>query len=203
MLTNEISMLTRKRAKLAHMELDLKARLEVVMDQMKWTRAELVQHAEVSSALVSQWLGNGSRPVHGMRQLDPAKRLEKKTGFSAAWIATGIGPMHVELEEAPPPGASPAWPFQNIDPATWWSLDPDLRRRIEAMIEGAIAVNPTTPLEPTPTSKAAWSGMAMQIAKGVDAVTGSDQFRKFVQAVDSSFEADPGGSMGKSQSTRN
>jgi hypothetical protein len=191
------------------MELDLKARLKVVMDEMKWSRADLVREAEASSSLVSQWLGNGSRPVSQMKDLKPAERLEKKTGFKALWIAQGIGPRYVDRDEGSTHdqlvqgGEGPAWPFQNIDPSTWWSLDPELRRRIEAMIEGAIAVNPTTPVEPTPTSHAAWAGMAMQIAKGVDAVTGSDQFRRFVKAVDSSFEADPAASSTKSQPPRN
>jgi hypothetical protein len=190
------------------MELDLKARLRAVMDEMKWSRADLVREAEVSSPLVSQWLGGGSNPVTEMKKLDPAVRLEKKTGFSALWIAQGIGPRHVErdsqaAQQFSAGGEAPAWPFQNIDPATWWGLDPDLRRRIEAMIEGAIAVNPTLPSTPTPTSHAAWTGMAMQIARGVDAVTGSDQFRKFVQAVDNSFESDPSASSTKPQSPRN
>lgn len=193
------------------MELDLKARLEVVMDEMKWSRADLVREAAASSSLVSQWLGHGSRPVTEMKKLDPAERLEKKTGFRALWIAQGIGPRYVDRDGQAGEAArqfaagneGPAWPFQNIDPATWWALDPDLRRRIEAMIEGAIAVNPTLPPAPVPTSHAAWTGMAMQIAKGVDAVTGSDQFRRFVQAVDETFEADAGASSAKAHSPRN
>lgn len=189
------------------MELDLKARLRVVMDEMKWSRADLVREAEVSSPLVSQWLGGGSNPVTVMKKLEPAVRLEKKTGFRALWIAQGIGERYVDqdsqTEQQLSGGEAPAWPFQNIDPATWWGLDPDLRSRIEAMIEGAIAVNPTLPSAPTPTNHAAWTGMAMRIAKGVDAVTGSDQFRKFVQAVDNSFEADPNAPTARTQSPRN
>lgn len=97
----------------------LQERLEEVMREMSWGHADLVRVSKQSSSVVSQWLGNGSKTIHSIGKIEAAMNIAEATGYSAKWIAKGIGPKREELapEAAPrahePPasyGASPSLP---------------------------------------------------------------------------------------------
>lgn len=70
----------------------LKERLTIVMEALKWDHAKLVQVSGMSSSVVSQWLGHGSKDIHSIGNLEAALRLQEASGFSALWLAKGIGP---------------------------------------------------------------------------------------------------------------
>jgi hypothetical protein len=70
----------------------LKERLEELMRAMRWGHADLVRVSKQSSSVVSQWLGKGSKEIKSIGKLDAAIYLERESGFSALWIAKGIGP---------------------------------------------------------------------------------------------------------------
>lgn len=74
-------------------DVDLKARLETLLDEMAWGYADLVRESGESRSVVSQWLGRGSKIIHSIGKMEAAERLEAATGFSALWIAKGAGPM--------------------------------------------------------------------------------------------------------------
>jgi hypothetical protein len=71
----------------------LKERLEEVMRSMGWEHADLVRVSQQSSSVVSQWLGKGSKEIKSIGKLDAAIYIERASGFSALWVAKGIGPM--------------------------------------------------------------------------------------------------------------
>lgn len=50
--------------------------------------SEAAEVAQVSSSAVSQWLSGKTKSIKS----GPALRLAARTGYSATWIATGIGP---------------------------------------------------------------------------------------------------------------
>ncbi len=167
--------------------MSLKERLELFMREMNLGPTDLVQRSGQSRSVVSQWLGNGSKEIKSIGKMEAAEGIAEGSPFRALWLARGMGPRYrvdAQGEEAPKL-EQPEWPFERIDAELWWSLDQDLRQRIEAMIEGAIATNPGT--GPVPTTTTAWRGVALQMAAGVDAVTKSDQFTRFVEAVDEQF----------------
>lgn len=67
-------------------------RLERIMKEMGWDRADLQRVAGVTSSAVSQWLGKGSKLIHTIGQMEAAERLAQATGYRALWIAKGVGP---------------------------------------------------------------------------------------------------------------
>jgi transcriptional regulator with XRE-family HTH domain len=80
--------------------MDLASRLQKVLSDKGWQRADLVRESGESSSVVSQWLGAGSKAIKSIGDIETALRLEKSTGFSALWLAKGVGP------EKPPSPAS-------------------------------------------------------------------------------------------------
>jgi transcriptional regulator with XRE-family HTH domain len=86
----------------------LEDRLREVMAAMGWTRNDLKRVSGMSSSVVSQWLGQGSKPIHSMGRIEAATAIERASGFSATWIAKGIGPKrapHGAATHAQEPGA--------------------------------------------------------------------------------------------------
>lgn len=73
----------------------LKNRLAEVMAAMKWQHLDLVKISGQSSSVVSQWLGNGSKEIKTIGKMEAAERIEQASGFSALWVAKGLGPKHV------------------------------------------------------------------------------------------------------------
>ena len=79
-------------------------RLTEVMQAMSWEHKDLVRASQQSSSVVSQWLGNGSKQIKTIGKMEAAIYLERATGFSALWIAKGMGPKRVPnpaLRQAP------------------------------------------------------------------------------------------------------
>ena len=74
------------------MGLDLKDRLEAVMEQMDWKYADLLRVSGQSSSVVSQWLGRGSKLIKTIGKMEAAEKIEQASGFAALWIAKGVGP---------------------------------------------------------------------------------------------------------------
>jgi len=72
----------------------LKQRLEEVMQAKNWEHADLMRVSGQSSSVVSQWLGKGSKDIKAIGKLEAAIYLERASGFSALWIAKGLGPKH-------------------------------------------------------------------------------------------------------------
>lgn len=86
----------------------LEDRLREVMAAMNWTRNDLKRVSGMSSSVVSQWMGQGSKPIHTMGKIEAATAIERASGFSAAWIAKGLGPKRAPgwvATQAHEPGA--------------------------------------------------------------------------------------------------
>lgn len=94
---NRISWLNRSMAKSTP---TLKERLERIMREMGWDHGDLVRESGASSSAVSQWLGHSSKIIKSIGQVEAAERLSWRTGYSALWIAKGIGPEKSGLHDA-------------------------------------------------------------------------------------------------------
>lgn len=62
------------------------------MDATGWLRADLARAAGVTEAAVTHWLNGDTRSLKGVT----AAKLETKSGFRAAWLATGKGQKLVD-----------------------------------------------------------------------------------------------------------
>lgn len=91
-------------------------RLTELMAAMGWQHQDLMHASRQSSSVVSQWLGKGSKEIKSIGKMEAAIYLERASGFSALWIAKGIGPKRVAqpkfaaiaqatgaMESTPPP----------------------------------------------------------------------------------------------------
>jgi len=75
-----------------------------LMTATGWTVGEIARIAGVTSAAVSQWVGNGQgKQSKSIGNAEAALRLEKASGFSWMWLAQGKGPKLIEVEQAPFP----------------------------------------------------------------------------------------------------
>jgi hypothetical protein len=74
----------------------LTERLSEIMTTMSWQRADLMRVSQQSTSVISQWLGHSTKPVRSIGRLEAAIYLERASGFSALWIAKGVGPKKVE-----------------------------------------------------------------------------------------------------------
>jgi transcriptional regulator with XRE-family HTH domain len=64
-----------------------------LMTAKRWTVGEIARIAGVTSAAVSQWVGNGAgKQSKSIGNAEAALRLEKASGFSWIWLAQGKGP---------------------------------------------------------------------------------------------------------------
>lgn len=69
---------------------------------MSWSERDLERVSGESHAVVWQWLGNGARPTQKIsNKMAAARRIEKASGFSAAWIAQGIEPKMASASRRP------------------------------------------------------------------------------------------------------
>jgi SOS-response transcriptional repressor LexA len=69
----------------------LQERLQEVMSAKAWGYRDLLRVSGESSSVVSQWLGRGSKIIKSIGKMEAAERIEQNSGFSALWIARGIG----------------------------------------------------------------------------------------------------------------
>lgn len=76
--------------------LTLTDRLQDVMQHMQWTHQDLMRVSRQSSSVVSQWLGKTAKPIKTIGKLEAAIYLERATGYSALWLAKGMGPKFVQ-----------------------------------------------------------------------------------------------------------
>lgn len=99
----------------------LKERLEEVMTAMKWGHKDVMRVSKQSSSVVSQWLGKAEKTIKTIGKLEAAIYIERESGYSALWVAKGMGPklaapayerdaprsVHA-IQDRPPGYASPA-----------------------------------------------------------------------------------------------
>lgn len=70
--------------------------MEEFVETTKLSTSEIAELAGVSPSAVSQWLGKGTKTIHSIGQIEAAIKLERKTGYSALWLAKGKGVKMVE-----------------------------------------------------------------------------------------------------------
>lgn len=88
------STLTEVASKLTYMT-TLEERISDLMATTGWTVGRIAEIAGVSSSSVSQWKKGETKSI----SLEPAIRLERESGYSALWIASGKGE---KLAKMPP-----------------------------------------------------------------------------------------------------
>jgi len=116
----------------------LKDRLEEFMAETGWDEAKIRDTVAdvVSRSAVSQWLGKSSKIIHTIGNMEAAIYLERASGYSALWLAKGVGP---KLAKAPSAALSavlePVSPIaakEPIRPFQVWPLSPRLMERLRA-----------------------------------------------------------------------
>lgn len=70
----------------------LKDRISELMRATHWNTSTIARKGGISPSAVSQWRGIGQRPVLEIGNIEVALRLQRESGFSALWLAKGIGP---------------------------------------------------------------------------------------------------------------
>jgi transcriptional regulator with XRE-family HTH domain len=138
MIEQDVSTLTaaRKPANVVswlNLFMTLSERLAELMQAKSWTRRDLQQAAGVSSSVVSQWLGKGTKEIKSIGDTAAAERLAQATGYALLWIAKGQGPKKsttatraapapattvLKAEEPAPPGPRFADRMQ-VSPSDW------------------------------------------------------------------------------------
>lgn len=104
---------------------DLTERLQELMKTMSWEHADLVRVSRQSSSVVSQWLGKGSKVIKTIGKLEAAIYIERASGFSALWIAKGMGPKFVDKPAAASTAVAASTRLATGEPAVPYSPDPE------------------------------------------------------------------------------
>lgn len=106
-------------------------RLKEVMAAKGWDNAQQVAEvAGVTRSAAAQWLGQGSKIIHSIGNMQAAENLEQATGFKALWIAKGTGPKHASLKNEVERG----WPLPSIDESKVRALNERQCAQLEAAI---------------------------------------------------------------------
>jgi len=94
----------------AYMTTTLQERMVELMTATGWTVGEIARIAGVTSAAVSQWVGNGAgKQSKSIGNIDAAMKLEKASGFSGLWLAKGKGAkLAAESKNTPTEETRPA-----------------------------------------------------------------------------------------------
>ncbi|NLX17402.1 MAG: helix-turn-helix transcriptional regulator [Ramlibacter sp.] len=71
--------------------MNLDERIQILMRENDWDVAAVARIAGVSSSAVSQWLGRGNKQTKAIANVDVAERLSRASGYTALWIAKGLG----------------------------------------------------------------------------------------------------------------
>lgn len=79
----------------------LRERITEVMTAKGWEHSDLMRVSGQSSSVVSQWLGKGSKIIKTIGKIEAAQAIEAASGFSALWVAKGIGPKFAEEPKVP------------------------------------------------------------------------------------------------------
>ncbi|WP_255595992.1 S24 family peptidase [Achromobacter sp. ACM05] len=69
----------------------LKERIQELMVATGWDTNQVAKVAGVSRSAVAQWLGQGSKIINTIGKVEVAERLSEQSGFSALWLAQGMG----------------------------------------------------------------------------------------------------------------
>lgn len=77
---------------------DLQTRIAELMAATSWSVGKIAEIAGVSSSAVTQWKDGPTKSI----SLEPAIRLERESGYSALWIASGKGEKLARLSEPAP-----------------------------------------------------------------------------------------------------
>lgn len=107
----------------------LKDRIEELQKKTGWNDTQMARAAGVSRSAVAQWAGKGSKIIHAITDVEVALNLERETGYSALWIAKGLGPKMAQERVS-----AEFWPFHTIDEAKVRALDDTKRNQLEAAI---------------------------------------------------------------------
>lgn len=107
----------------------LKDRIEELQKKTGWNDTQMARAAGVSRSAVAQWAGKGSKIIHAITDVEVALNLERETGYSALWIAKGLGPKMAQERVS-----AEFWPFPTIDEAKVRALDDTKRNQLEAAI---------------------------------------------------------------------
>ena len=78
--------------------MELKDRLREVMEGAGLKKLQFAKAAGVSSGAVTQWLDGSTKAIKSSK----AAALQAATGYSAVWIATGVGDKLVATAPAKP-----------------------------------------------------------------------------------------------------
>ena len=127
--------------------LTLKERLEEVMDAKEWAHADVMRISGMTSSVVSQWRGKGDKEIKSIAKIEAVLRLQKESGYSAVWIATGKGPKFAADCDWFPDPANPfrssgrrrEWPFPKIPVERWWRLSEVARAEVQGFALGVAA----------------------------------------------------------------
>jgi len=98
----------------------------------------------VSSSAVSQWFGSGKKPITEIGSVRAAVRLERRTGWSALWIAYGEGPKIIGAAASVLSGALPLVAALSTLAATLDELSEDQRTAVAERLK-ALATAPDSP----------------------------------------------------------
>lgn len=107
---------------------------------MRWEYADLMRISRQSHSVVSQWLGRGSKEIKSIGKLEAAIYIERESGYSALWVAKGMGPKRVAQATG---GRTPALAVR--EPPAAYSPDDTLERMgmllaaVPAETRGAVA----------------------------------------------------------------
>lgn len=110
-------------------------RLEEVMREMSWGRDDLMRVSKQSSSVVSQWLGKSSKIIKTIGKMEAAEGIAEASGYSALWIAKGIGAKKNMVRG---PGSASTWPLLAITAARYEALTPGARLIAEGAMLQAI-----------------------------------------------------------------
>lgn len=113
----------------------LKERLEEVMRAMRWEHTDLMSVSKQSSSVVSQWLGKGSKEIKTIGKLEAAIYIERASGFSALWVAKGVGPKRAA--GAPVPTGHRSAVLHANEPAARWDNPQEVIERMGRLLAAA------------------------------------------------------------------
>lgn len=124
----------------AYMSTTLQERMVELMTATGWTVGEIARIAGVTSAAVSQWVGNGKgKQSKSIGNMTAALKLEKASGFSWLWLAQGKGSKlvaegaEVQPEETVPEPDQVAHALEVLT-KTLLRADEDVRLSLEPLL---------------------------------------------------------------------
>ncbi|QRF55331.1 hypothetical protein [Variovorax paradoxus] len=126
----------------------LAERMQEFSRETGWSIAEIAAIAKVSHSAVSQWMGKGAKEIKSIAKIDSAIYLERASGFSALWLAKGLGPRKAAIQPA-----AAAMTLEQMLEAIGLALEKapalEARQGAESMLQTFIA-NPSANMDVVP-----------------------------------------------------